>query len=281
MKSLYFLGYAFMATTAVTVIAWAQYSRMKSEGVPLNKKLILVTGGVALAFWTAAALAEFVYEITPFTAAFAAFCFGIIFSAVFAWEIGLLMKKISEDEGIIKELATRDALTGLWNMRIFRETLHAEVVRAKRFNADLSLLMVDIDDFAVFNKQYGFIAGDKALSHMSTSLQDAVRTIDHVCRTGGDEVAIILPGTDKDAAHTLAARILDLVSSMAHEVGDGKTAAIAVSIGVSSYSNTTNMDQDMIIEARNSRKNNPSRSICESGKIIDLSMVKPGAAAIA
>ena len=127
---LYFVGYAAMATISGIIIAWAQYSRKKAEGIPINYTVLKVVFGVALAMWAGAAMANFAYMQTTTTTAAAGFSVGVILSIFFAWQLKAVVRKLDADAIALKELATRDALTNLWNLRVFHETLKLELARA-------------------------------------------------------------------------------------------------------------------------------------------------------
>ncbi len=96
---------------------------------------------------------------------------------------------------LLREQALTDALTGLPNRRHFHERLQAEVARAVREGARVSLLLLDVDDFKSINDRYGHPAGDAALRGFAALLRDEVRVSDVACRIGGEEFAVLLPST--------------------------------------------------------------------------------------
>jgi diguanylate cyclase (GGDEF)-like protein len=96
----------------------------------------------------------------------------------------------------LKEQAVTDGLTGLHNHRFFYDHLGDEIARARRYDAPLSLLMLDVDDFKEFNDTHGHQAGDDALRSIAHLLQAQLRKgIDVLARYGGEEFAVILPNT--------------------------------------------------------------------------------------
>jgi diguanylate cyclase (GGDEF)-like protein len=138
----------------------------------------------------------------------------------------------------VRRLALTDELTGLVNRRRFLEALAAEVARARRLGAPLSLLFADLDDFKRINDQFGHPAGDEALRMFSDLLRSQLRTIDTAGRLGGEEFAILLPGTDLGGAVVVGERIRRRVADRAilqETVGGGLTT----SIGVVEYSSGT------------------------------------------
>jgi diguanylate cyclase (GGDEF)-like protein len=103
--------------------------------------------------------------------------------------------------------AHSDSLTGLWNHGYFQFMLQEELEKAKATRTPLSLIMIDIDYFKIYNDSLGHQPGDKILVELATLLKNKSRKMDIVCRYGGEEFTIILPQTDKDEAFLLAERI--------------------------------------------------------------------------
>ena len=112
-----------------------------------------------------------------------------------------------------KQLADLDALTGLHNRRYFHETLARECSRAHRYNRQLALVVVDIDDFKSINDRIGHLAGDAVLAAVAERVQSVVRSADVACRVGGDELAVILPESTLADAEQLYRRIQFAVGS--------------------------------------------------------------------
>jgi len=112
-----------------------------------------------------------------------------------------------------RQLADLDALTGLHNRRYFHETLSREVARANRYERDLALIVLDLDDFKAINDRIGHLAGDGVLAEAAERLRDVVRSADVACRVGGDEFAIILPESSAADAELLAGRIARAIGS--------------------------------------------------------------------
>lgn len=99
----------------------------------------------------------------------------------------------------IEELSYTDSLTRLYNYRYFYKRLNEEILRARRFNRYLALAIFDLDDFKVFNDSFGHQTGDYLLRQLGRLLLDSVRTIDIVCRYGGEEFCVIMPESDEDS----------------------------------------------------------------------------------
>ncbi len=110
-------------------------------------------------------------------------------------------------------LVRTDALTGLHNRRGFDERLHAEFQRARRNGRDLSLLVLDVDNFKHRNDAYGHAEGDETLKRLGGILKTSVRAGDLVARYGGEEFVALLPETKEAEAILLAERLLSAVRS--------------------------------------------------------------------
>lgn len=105
---------------------------------------------------------------------------------------------------LTQQLAITDSLTGLFNRRFFMEKLREEIKRNERFNHPLSIILIDVDDFKSYNDTHGHLKGDDLLRNLSTILKKNVRSVDFVCRIGGEEFMVILPETDFAAAFKIA-----------------------------------------------------------------------------
>jgi diguanylate cyclase (GGDEF)-like protein len=115
--------------------------------------------------------------------------------------------KASDLHAQVVELSLTDALTGVYNRRYFDLFLSNEVERSWRFGRDLSVMMIDIDYFKIYNDSFGHPAGDKALQFVVMCLQKGRRKADVVVRIGGEEFALILPETEIAGALEVAERI--------------------------------------------------------------------------
>ena len=99
--------------------------------------------------------------------------------------------------------AVTDELTGLFNHRRFQEVMTAEVERARRYDHELGLIMLDIDNFKQVNDTYGHLQGDMVLREVARVLRQSSREIDEPARYGGEEMAVALPQTDLEGAYQL------------------------------------------------------------------------------
>lgn len=135
----------------------------------------------------------------------------------------------------LEELSFKDALTGVYNRRMFDSVMEVEWANAKRNHQPLSLLMLDIDYFKQYNDHYGHIHGDECLKRVAKALSNVgTRSRDFFARFGGEEFIIVLPETDAAAANMIAERCRSLIfkAQIPHEKSL-VSQMLTVSIGVS------------------------------------------------
>jgi diguanylate cyclase (GGDEF)-like protein len=135
----------------------------------------------------------------------------------------------------LSALATIDPLTGLWNRRVFVERLSEEISRFDRYSSPLSLLMIDMDGFKSLNDTCGHAAGDDALRLVGRLLTAQFRAADIASRYGGDEFAVILPGTNKTEAFAAAEKLRVAIDGLELRAGGGPDSPfVTASVGVAS-----------------------------------------------
>ncbi|MFA5388427.1 MAG: sensor domain-containing diguanylate cyclase [Candidatus Omnitrophota bacterium] len=140
-------------------------------------------------------------------------------------------------------LSNSDSLTGLWHHGYFQYLLSEEINRSVSAKSYFALLMIDIDDFKMFNDTNGHPAGDALLREISRILKDVSRKIDTVSRYGGEEFTVILPLTKKQEALILAERIRKTVET------SPTLRNITVSIGVASFPEDADTKEELIAKA--------------------------------
>jgi len=124
----------------------------------------------------------------------------------------------------------RDELTGLFNFRYFQEHLPREIDRSDRQEKSLSLVMIDIDDFKLYNDQYGHSAGNEALMAVAGVIMETIRSTDIAVRYGGEEFIVMFPVTPKKDAIEISDRIRQRIAS--HQFPSGN---LRVSLGVAAH----------------------------------------------
>ncbi len=137
------------------------------------------------------------------------------------------------------EMSIRDELTGLYNRRYFMEALEREASRAKRYDTDLVLGMIDLDHFKKINDTYGHPAGDKVLSEIGTMLTESFRESDVICRYGGEEFAIILPHTNGKQAWIVSEIFREQISKHLFDFNTTR-CQVTASIGFTSFNSSVN-----------------------------------------
>jgi diguanylate cyclase (GGDEF)-like protein len=134
-------------------------------------------------------------------------------------------------------MSITDPLTGLHNRRYLEARLTEELSRSKRYDYPLSFMMIDIDDFKLYNDRNGHQAGDRALEITAQCLRSALRKVDVASRYGGEEFSILLPQTNLQEAGVIADRIRRKINSTVFEHGRSQPlGAVTVSIGLSAFS---------------------------------------------
>jgi diguanylate cyclase (GGDEF)-like protein/PAS domain S-box-containing protein len=148
----------------------------------------------------------------------------------------------------LEQMAMTDYLTNLYNRRYFMQRGEEEFKRAHRNHAALSLLMLDLDKFKSVNDTYGHDAGDLVLKQVAASLKYNLREIDLLGRIGGEEFAVLMPGTQLKDAVAIAERVRQAIQNQAFLV-PGATLTLTTSVGVSTFSQELNGIDDMLKSA--------------------------------
>jgi diguanylate cyclase (GGDEF)-like protein len=143
---------------------------------------------------------------------------------------------------VVRKQALTDELTGLVNRRRFVEVLEGEITRAGRLKVPLSILFADLDDFKRLNDRFGHAAGDEALRTFAELLRAQLRGIDTAARMGGEEFAVLLPGTELEGAVVVAERIRLALAEQASSREQAGGTGLTTSIGVVQYRTGTSGD---------------------------------------
>lgn len=164
----------------------------------------------------------------------AVLCLGILWLAV------LLRKELhlrQQAENELRRHASTDALTGLANRRRLDEVMHSEWLRAARSGKPVSLLVIDVDHFKIFNDRHGHYGGDEALRNVAAIIASSVRRPgDFVARYGGEEFVVVLGETDLDGARNLAEVIRKAVEGIAPYTTDSQPLTVSIGIACANAS---------------------------------------------
>jgi diguanylate cyclase (GGDEF)-like protein len=149
----------------------------------------------------------------------------------------------------IEEMAERDSLTGMLNLRTFKAILHREhQLRRSGAQGGYSVLLVDVDKLKELNDEHGHQAGNRAITTVSGALQRAIRTTDMAARYGGDEFVVFLPGATPEVAEIVAQRIRNNVYRSLFPVGE-RLQRMTVSVGAASYPRDGAQQDDVVAAA--------------------------------
>ncbi len=155
---------------------------------------------------------------------------------------------LREEVQRLEELSQRDPLTGLYNFRHFLKALESEMERTRRTGMPLSLIMIDLDRFKRINDTYGHEAGNRALMWAARLWTPMLRRIDIACRYGGEEFAVILPGTRLAQAAVAAERLRRVLRENPMEF-DGDRITLTASFGVETYTGGTETGLHGLVKA--------------------------------
>lgn len=149
------------------------------------------------------------------------------------WSFGDIDKEVKYREKL-KELATVDPMTGLYNRRYFMDVSSNILSLAKRDGSELSIIMLDIDKFKNINDTYGHHIGDLVIIALSDILKQNIRTSDIICRFGGEEFIILVPETGIDDAYNIAEKIRKLIQTYELKIQDNTILKFTASFGIGS-----------------------------------------------
>jgi len=141
-------------------------------------------------------------------------CIGFVF----------MTKEFSDEK--TQMLAMKDKLTGCWNRRKIEEVAHHEILRLRRYDSPLSLIIIDIDHFKKINDSFGHITGDTVLKKIATRIQECIRDTDILGRWGGEEFVVILPSSGLSMTAMVAERIRLCIKESEQEQGVCATVSL-------------------------------------------------------
>mgnify|MGYP000900407655 CR=1 FL=1 len=153
-----------------------------------------------------------------------------------------------ERQNLLRHLSVTDGLTGLYNKRHLMDALGREMARAQRSGEPLSLLVLDVDDFKRFNDRHGHLEGDHVLLALARVLRGQARAGDFACRFGGEEFALVLPGTNLEDARLVAERVRQAFAATPLTPGGQAAVHCTVSVGVAQM-HPGDKDQELLARA--------------------------------
>lgn len=147
-----------------------------------------------------------------------------------------------------EELSITDGLTGVYNYRYLRSALDREIARAKRFEEEFSIIMLDVDHLKEYNDVHGHLRGSEVLRRLAQVVMGGLRASDMLAKYGGDEFVIILPQTTRDGAMILAERIREAVEAHAFP-GEDDGMKITSSMGIAQFPDDGELTRDLLESA--------------------------------
>ena len=173
-----------------------------------------------------------------------------------------LISDLEKSQMELKQLASTDSMTKLYNRRYFTEISESFLNLDKRNKTNTSIIMLDIDKFKNVNDTYGHKVGDDVIISLASILQAQSRKSDIVCRWGGEEFVILFPHTNLEGASVIAQEIRVTVENSLLQVEDNKELKFTVSIGIS----VVDIENDLNIEASINRADEALYEAKESGR---------------
>ena len=164
---------------------------------------------------------------------------------------GQLIKRVMEVELLHQELreqAIRDPLTGLYNRRFIAEMLPREIARMDREQISLGVIILDIDFFKQINDTYGHPSGDKFLVEIARLLKNEMRSSDIVCRYGGEEFLLVLPGANIEMTERRAEEIRCHVGEMIVNY-EGHSLKATISLGLAEFPDHGITSDELVMKA--------------------------------
>ncbi|MGA1871110.1 MAG: diguanylate cyclase [bacterium] len=180
-------------------------------------------------------------------------------------DLDAVNKRLREKNMELEEISVTDSLTALYNRKHLMETLDKEMARSRRYNSQLTLLIIDIDYFKKYNDTYGHLAGDEVLRQMSEIFRKSIRKCDYAARYGGEEFIIILPEIGQKDGVAMAERIRHTI--VKEKIGgNSHPIQVTVSVGVALFPMHGDEPQSLISKADEAlyqaKKNGRNQVVC-------------------
>jgi len=158
-----------------------------------------------------------------------------------------LQSELISTREALREQATHDFLTGLWNRSAILDMFYDEIARAQREEKSVGVMMCDLDHFKKVNDTYGHKAGDRVLCEAAKRLQQTARPYDRIGRYGGEEFLVIVPGCDLTSTGFAAERARAAMAAEPVVLPDGTNIPVMISIGVAAKLGGSKSDAETII----------------------------------
>lgn len=171
--------------------------------------------------------------------------------AIYLYDFQMFEKEreLKQQRQEVERVAKLDQLTSLFNRSHFTPAAEKIFEQSKRYDWELSLVMVDLDHFKNINDTYGHLAGDRVLSATGEVIDNETRNADLACRFGGEEFCIVTPHTDREGAEELARRIKRRLQSIDFGTKKDLTFSVTCSIGIARRNDAMQSLQDLIRDA--------------------------------
>ena len=166
-------------------------------------------------------------------------------ATVVAERIALALANLQLREEL-RDQAIRDPLTAMFNRRYFEETAARELLRAGENRSPVGIIMIDVDHFKRFNDSHGHDAGDAVLQRVGLTLQSHTRVEDVICRWGGEEFVMLLPGLTADAIMNRAEELREAIRELSVRFHGETLARITISCGISMFPDQGRMCAELI-----------------------------------
>ncbi|MDO0821932.1 diguanylate cyclase [Desulfosporosinus nitroreducens] len=156
--------------------------------------------------------------------------------------------RFKQSQDLLKELAMKDRLTGLYNHALLVELFEKELAKQQRNDGDIAFVMIDVDHFKRINDTYGHTSGNIVLKELANILKNSVRRGDIVSRYGGEEFSLVLPEIDKQGTWQMCERIRKKIEGLSFNTDGKESIHITVSMGIFHKSSKDNMTGSEIIQ---------------------------------
>lgn len=150
---------------------------------------------------------------------------------------------LGQKEQVISDLAIKDSLTGIYNLRFMVERMKEEIANAQRYNTPLSVIYFDLDHFKQVNDKYGHPGGDEVLRQVTKVIASKTRLQDIFARVGGEEFTLLLPHCSLDDAMANAERMRLAVEELVIHLDSQPSFSVTVSLGVATIKNSETLNE--------------------------------------